>query len=448
MTLPEYLKQGERARLFPVLATTSKEGRATSILLACLSKIDEFGNALALSVGEKMGKRSVLETFTEVVFKSEKTVIKDRPDGLIIISNGQREWRALVEAKVAKNKLDVDQIEKYRQIAKEQKIDCVITISNQFATSPDNHPLPEVRKSRSKIPVFHWSWMYLLTNADLLIRNEQVVDDDQALLLNELRRFLTHDSTGVTGFDRMPSAWTDVNRLVAAGGTISPKSDDAQEVIEAWHQETKDLSLILSRQTKTVVEEKLTRAHLLSPIVRQKDELELLRDNLTLESTLFVPDAAANLEIICDLARRSVTVGMQLKAPEDKVSTKARVNWLLRQIKTKQTGDIHIRLNWPGRRSSSQYEYSKLIEEPSIAEVENRGTAVTSFFICVSKKAGVKFSQQAGFISELEEIVPYFYKEVGQNLSAWKKAAPRISEDVASASDVSVDAISEDAEKV
>lgn len=29
MSLPEYLKQGEAARLFPVLSETSKEGRTT-----------------------------------------------------------------------------------------------------------------------------------------------------------------------------------------------------------------------------------------------------------------------------------------------------------------------------------------------------------------------------------------------------------------------------------
>jgi hypothetical protein len=46
MFRPDYLIQGEAARLFPVLATTSKEGRTTSIVLACISKIEEFGAEL------------------------------------------------------------------------------------------------------------------------------------------------------------------------------------------------------------------------------------------------------------------------------------------------------------------------------------------------------------------------------------------------------------------
>jgi len=49
--LPEFLKQGEPARLFPILADTSKEGRATSILLSCMSKVDEFAVAQIVIMG-------------------------------------------------------------------------------------------------------------------------------------------------------------------------------------------------------------------------------------------------------------------------------------------------------------------------------------------------------------------------------------------------------------
>lgn len=139
--LPEYLSQGERARLFPVLSTTSKEGRTTSIVLACLAKIDEFGATLLGSVGQKFGVRTKVETYTEVVCKNRPSNMKDRPDGLIVLRNGNKEWRALVEAKVLVNELDAAQIEKYRQLAKDNSIDCVISISNQFATSPSLHPL-------------------------------------------------------------------------------------------------------------------------------------------------------------------------------------------------------------------------------------------------------------------------------------------------------------------
>ena len=193
---PEYLVRGETSRLFPVLATTSKEGRTTSILLASLCRVDEFGREILKSVGQRLGKRTKFEAYTEIAFESVNKRPKDQPDGLIILSNGNRQWRAIIEAKVGNRLLDPEQIERYRALAKEHKIDCVITISNQFATRPENHPIEIVRRSRSKIPVFHWSWMSILTAADLLLTNNDVKFDDQIYLLSELRRFLSHEKRG------------------------------------------------------------------------------------------------------------------------------------------------------------------------------------------------------------------------------------------------------------
>jgi hypothetical protein len=446
-TLPDYLTQGEQARLFPVLATTSKEGRTTSIVLACLAKIDEFGASLLSSVNQKVGSRTKIETYTEVVCKNRPVDSNDRPDGLIVVRNGNREWRALVEAKVGSNGLIPEQIEKYRQLAKDNAIDCVISISNQFATSPSLHPLQEVQKSRSKIPVFHWSWMYILTEADLLLSQETVSDANQRLLLNELRRFLTHESAGVRGFDRMPKEWGDLNKLVSSGGVISAKSTDAVAVIAAWHQETRDLALILSRMTETNVSERLNRKHKSDGSARLKDEVSVLRESHIMVSELDVSDAAAPLAILVDLKRKSVDVGMTLRAPEDKVSTKARVNWILRQIKTEHLDDLYLRMMWPGKVEPTQHLVSDLKETPELAEAERGHLAPHSFHIFRSKGLGPRFTQQTNFIVDLETFVPSFYGEIGANLSAWQRRAPKIKDDRSLASDVTTKSLSEDAQE-
>lgn len=444
--LPDYLAQGEAARLFPVLSTTSKEGRTTSIVLACMVQIEELGAALLQSVGQKRGKRASIRAFTEVVFKNQSKAIKDRPDGLLVLKVGSREWRALVETKVGSNPLEADQVERYRILAKENNVDCVITISNQFATTPSAHPVEEVRKSRSKIPVYHWSWMHVVTTAELLVRNEEVADSDQLLLLNELRRFLNHESAGVQGFHRMPREWGDLNKLVSSGGVIPVRSPEAQVVVDAWHQETRDLSLILSRLVETSVSEKLPRKHINDPTQRKKDELLRLREEHQLQCTLDIPDAAAPIEITADLKRRCVDVGMSIRAPEDKKSTRARLNWLLRQIKVENLEDLYIRLLWPGASDPTQHLVSDLREDIAICEDGKDHLVTHGFHVFLSKRLGARFTQQANFISDLEEVVPLFYGKVGANLSVWKKPAPRIKQDNPSAEDVSLNAIAEDAE--
>jgi hypothetical protein len=373
--------------------------------------------------------------------------VKERPDGLISLQVGARHWRALVEAKVANSNLDPDQIERYRALAKENGIDCVITISNQFATNPESHPLEEVRRSRSKVPVYHWSWMHILTVADLLLSRDSIGDTDQRVLMNELRRFLTHESAGVKGFDRMPSEWTNLNKLVSSGGSITSKSSEAITVLEAWHQETRDLSLILSRMTEAQVEERLPRKQKGNPGQRLKDELAELRDTHCLSCVLSIPDAAAPLEVRADITRRCVDVGMTLKAPIDKKTTKARANWLLRQLKTEEIDDLYIRLLWPGASPDTQFSVSDLRADPAICEEGKAHLAPHGFHIFLSKRLGARFTQQTNFIADLEEIVPKFYGDVGQKLSAWKPNAPRLKNDRTTAEDVATDALAEDSEE-
>jgi len=106
--LPAYLKQGEPARLFPVLADTSREGRLTSIFLSILPQIPSLSEEIFKTVGFRVGKRTRIETFTEIVF-SQGNDSNCRPDGLIVINSGKTTWTALVEAKIGKAKLDPGQ---------------------------------------------------------------------------------------------------------------------------------------------------------------------------------------------------------------------------------------------------------------------------------------------------------------------------------------------------
>lgn len=136
------------------------------MLLACVARIEELARALPASAGQRVGTRTRIDCCTEIVPVTFSGDTRERPDGLVIVRTGKREWKALVEAKIGNSELDVGQVERYRNLAKENGIDCLITISNQFATAPTEHPLEEVRKSRSRIPVIHWSWMHVLTTAD------------------------------------------------------------------------------------------------------------------------------------------------------------------------------------------------------------------------------------------------------------------------------------------
>jgi len=119
---------------------------------------------------------------------------------------------------------------------------------------------------------------------------------------------------------------------------------------------------------------------------------------------------------------------------------------MLRQIKTDSLEELHLRLMWPGKAEPTQHLVSDLRENPDIAAVGKTHISPHSFHIFRSKRLGARFTQQTNFITDLEALVPSFYGDIGSNLTAWQKSAPKIKEDRSSAEDVSTEAISEDAQ--
>ncbi|RWP07894.1 hypothetical protein [Mesorhizobium sp.] len=440
---PDFLVRGERARLFPVLADTSKEGRTLSILLACLETVEEFGKSLLADLGVKAGGRTKIEAYTEVVLKKggEKTA---RPDGLLVLKTGAKSWTALVEAKVGNSELTVGQLDSYLEIAKMNGIDALITISNQFAPLPSHHPVQLSNASLKKATLLHWSWMYVLTQATLQLGNSDIEDKEQRVILNEMVRFLSHPSAGVKSFDQMPASWTTVAGTIQAGGTVSAKSNDAQEVVGAWYQETRDLCLILSRQLGEEVDVKVPRIHVSDPVLRLKTDAQGLASENCLRATFVVPNTAAAIEISADFRKRSVFASMRVAAPTDRKSTKARLNWLLRQLQKSKPDGIHIRLFWPGRGPFTQHPLTALRDRPEAAE--GNGKVVTSFEVVFARDLGGRFAQRKNFIIDLEQAIPDFYEQVGQHLKAWQPQAPKIKEDRLDATDVSTEALREEAE--
>ena len=412
--------------MFPVLADTSKEGRTLSIFLSSICAVDELGRSLLASVGKKAGKTARIEAFTEIVFKSKDGECKARPDGLVTVTTGSRQWSAIVEAKVGNAKVDPGQVEEYAKLARLHGIDAVITISNQFAALPDHHPVKLPKPLTRRVGLYHWSWMYVMTVATLLLSDGDVADADQQNILREFLRFLHHPSAGVSNFDRMNAEWKDLVATVKAGGKILKSDPAVENTIASWHQEVRDLCLILSRRIGWQVNVKLRSAHVTDPIARLRDDCDLLSQSKALECELSVPHAASTLKIKADLQTRCISVWMNLQAPGDRQSTKAKLNWVLRQLSKTDDPDVHIRANWPGRAGPTQALLSVLKTAPETIEHPRKGVVPRSFDILLVRDMAGKFSGTGTFIQGLEEAVPAFYEQVGQYLKAWQPSAPKI----------------------
>lgn len=423
--LPDYLASGELARLIPVVADTNKEGRAASILLASLMAVDSFGRIMLGGVGQRLGVRTKISGFTEIVFKERPSDVRLRPDGLLISRSGKRTWSALLEAKIGRASLDPGQIKDYIQTARLNGIGAVITVSNQFVALPDHHPVQLSKSVRRDVGLFHWSWMHVLTQATLLLAENEFASLDQQYLLEEMVRYFKHDSVGVFGFDNMNSEWKDVVLKVQSGAALGKKTPEVENTVAAWHQESRDLCLILSRKVGRNVGLKMPGPHRKDPARRLRDDCEALANTASLTCILEVPDAAAPIKVVADLRRRVLSCSARLDAPKDKKRSKARINWMLRQLAASDAQDLFVTAHWPGRTRITQAALADARENPELLDYDNPSLVPHAFEVQLIKDMAGKFSGRRTFIERIEEFVPEFYEQVGQHLRAWVPPPPK-----------------------
>ncbi|MGB0695924.1 MAG: hypothetical protein ACPGOY_09770 [Rhodospirillaceae bacterium] len=447
--LPEWIQRGEKAQLFPALEESNKERRVTSIFLALLPQIPALAQEVLSTLGHKLGKRATIETYIEVNTKSTKDA--DRPDGLIVVNTGRTVWTALIETKIGKAKLDLDQIERYLKTAKDSKIDAVITISNKFVTRAHQSPVPASKQLLRSVNLFHWSWTYLATVCEILRHQNSVVDPEQAFLLNEFLRFLSHPSTGIERFSQMPQEWKEVCEIFSSDGTLKKSDPKIEAVIACWGAEERDICLQLSSLVGMHVTNRIERKYASDLSARQKDQAVTLAEDHLLASTIIVPNCASDIQICVDLRGKKTTISMTLKAPGDRKSSKARLNWLLRMLPLVQEKDlydgkenepseeekrdhkallseqdnIYVRAKWIGRAAPTQFKLLDLVQNPELIQAENPDLVPTSFEVLLSKSTNRRFIGRKTFVEDLETGVLCFYKLVASRLKAWQAPPPQ-----------------------
>ena len=417
---------GHRAALFPALSEGSREKRAVSILLACMEQVPELADTLLRGQGAPLGRRSKLEAWTEAGPIGKKGA--DRPDGWIEVtsSRGQR-WVALLEAKIGKASLDGAQIDAYLAEARAAGADALITVSNDFAVLPDHHPTYRGRIGKG-MSLLHWSWSAILTKCRLLADGGEIEDRNHRWLIEHLVRFLGHQSTGVTRFDRMPPSWKEIADAVSAGARVRKGSEAALEVAAGWVQETRDLGLQLTELLHQPVPVKLSRSERNDPMAFVNRVVEGLSNEQGLEIEYLIPDGVSSLKVWADLRGKTLTSSMTVGAPEDRKTARARVTWLLRQlVKTREEG-VHVRALY-GRRGDVQEPLGKVREDPMILCKEDPKICPRRFEVRLIDNLGRKMDGPRTFVQSLENHVPEFYTQVGQFLRPWVPSAPRVAEE-------------------
>jgi hypothetical protein len=282
--MTEPFKGGTSPTLFPMMKAGSEDA-ATSIFFAVLDMVYPFRERLLKSIGKSAYKSG--NDYSCVLRPSigGRLTDKDVPDAKLNLDQ-KTNWSALVEVKIGAADLDQAQLGRYLNRVIEQKVDALITISNEMCADPSMPPLrlKPAEKRLRRIDHFHWSWRYITFQAqDALLDN--AITELEAELLEHFVGFLKHDSSKVHGYHQMPKCWPDFVATKRAGGTSS--KDDIDDVISGWFQEAADLAMILTEETGVSVIQDISET---SAELRKDSAEILLNQNGDLETKFIFPN--------------------------------------------------------------------------------------------------------------------------------------------------------------
>ena len=409
------------ARLIPLTTATgveAKERNAASALLAVLSHVDEFGRSLLKPLGAPAGR---IEAFVETQIKAE-TGKAIRPDGLIGVTRAGKTWWALVECKIGDQPLTSEQMEMYLDLARFTGIDAVLSISNHFTSRSSDYPIPIDKKKLRKVAIHHWSWVRVLTEAEVQKQYRGVKDPDQAYLLDELIRYLGDGRSGVVQFNDMGPSWTKV-RDGARVRTLRKTDTDVAAVANRWDELMRFLSLEMTKDLGRDVHE-LQRRGEGTPTARHQALRDSLANSGELYAELQIPDTAGPLAVVADLAERQIRVSTELDAPKEGQS-RGRVSWLLRQLQ-KAPPDLTVEARISRLSSTLSAPLGQVRDDPSIL-MPDRTRDIRGFRLTLTRDLGINRAAGRGsFIDSVVLNVKGYYGEVLQKLTAWKPRAPRL----------------------
>ncbi|MFE3179736.1 TerD family protein [Streptomyces violascens] len=396
------------ARLFPASSLKSdreREMRATSVLLAVMTQVPEFGRRLTAAFGAPAGR---METFTEVSLPNGDT--PRRPDGVIRVERAGKLWTALVETKTNGNALRSEQIQDYMDIAARRGYEAVITLSNDVAL--EGSSLVEVKtdgRRKHKVALWHLSWAEVTHQAQLLIRHEGVRNEAHAWLLQELLHYLQHENSGCHGFQNMGPAWVPVRNGIDEE-TLSPGDPRTVQVVESWERLIRQVCLRLGGElgTKVVPVQRAKRGT--DPQSRRAELAGRLCVDGQLHAEIRVEGAPGILAIVADLRMGRLRTSIEVPAPGQGYP----LTWVKKLMKQlgEAPADLHVQTLLDGETVGPRGTLERLRPEPG--DLLPRGSErITGFRLTLSKSVGsTRGNAETGFIRGVDAAVDLFHSGV------------------------------------
>ena len=420
----QFVKDGKitisKTRLIPLLKT-GDEMALTSILLSAIRLIKEFKDSVFKEL--KLKRSGKAYYYSEVVFHDIDTT--SRLDGMIlVVVSGKIEDAIFIEVKNDKAKIEEEQILKYYKLAQSlNNVPKILTISNEFVFDSSHSPIT-IKNQSKKISLYHFSWTYIKTIAQLLLfDNENNIDDeDQINIMGEVMHYFNDERSGVNGFRLMSKGWKAVSEKIKSQQPLNDKNEII-EAITSWHQEENDMSLMLSRKLGVLV-----KSNIENPKSKLNRDIKRLKDKQFLSTSLRIKGAVSDLKVIVDFRRRTISMSVRVIPPLDK-GTISRISSIKKQLsKCKDSSlleNLYIDADIKFSSKSIKYNYTNIDQFYEHDNIKNLN--IIAFDIELIKT--VKIDSTKIFVAEIEKMLLNYYNLIVQDLKSWKKSAPKLTKE-------------------
>ena len=424
-------------RLFPIYSDNQLERRAVSIFLSIMKEVPEFRFSILNLLGVRFRKKGDFQCFTEIHFKNLPEHFKNKyhkhevPDGLIMVETSNGFWSALIEAKVDRNNLEIEQIKDYIDIAKENKFNAILTISNQFAALPTHHPLEYSKRDRKGLDLYHLSWSAIITEAEIIVGNNEIENKAHEFLLKEFSTCFSNEKLKIVRyFDAMNKEWPELTKSIRNDSHLKIDDEIVKNTISSWHQEQRDICLKLVKDGNLPsVKIKMPNDHIRNPGQRISDDSRELIDSGQLKFEIDIKNSASPLLVVADIKKRMLICSMTTNVPDDKPTIRGRIGWIVKQLKGLDDKDgVFIDIYWKGRSDPFSSNLKDLSENGNSIDKENKSLEIRSFTVKKSLDLSNNFESKKKFIEYLEPFVFRFYDQIGENLERWVPKPPRMKE--------------------
>jgi hypothetical protein len=149
-----------------------------------------------------------------------------------------------------------------------------------------------------------------------------------------------------------------------------------------------------------------------------------LVSNGKLYAHLQIPHTAGALELVADLIARQITIATDLDAPKDGRS-RGRVGWLMRQL-TKAPANVTVEAKVSRLSSTLAGVLGALRDDPT-SLLPDATREIRGFRVSLTRDLGMnRMAGRGSFIDGVVDAVTVYYRDVLQNLTAWRPRPPKL----------------------